>query len=302
MKIGFLSGLLSFAVITVLSICIRFALSFAGIGYNKNIISAWSVFLVFLVLIIVFRKQIRTYFVTLGLNWLMDGIDDQLGIKKIYKNLCDAQDDMIADFRSARNVRLFFQLGRGVIGGQHSLLFDEAKEKKESDFQLQILFVDRKSRFLTKSRAKLRGSIHKEWESVPKYMEDSIEVLNHAGINVEARRHSEPFLWRLFFFDETLYFMPYLYNRHNHKYAPVLKMASNVKEERVLYYTLLRYYTDVWNKNIGDGDPDKLEHNKRLQTTARDNKQNDFCGMWKGRTDMDDAKEYVRNLRKRRLF
>lgn len=33
-----------------------------------------------------------------------------------------------------------------------------------------------------------------------------------------------------------------------------------------------------------------------------DNKQNDFCGMWKDRTDMDDVNGYVRNLRKRRTF
>ena len=39
-----------------------------------------------------------------------------------------------------------------------------------------------------------------------------------------------------------------------------------------------------------------------IAESHRDNKQNDFCGMWKDRTDMDDAKEYVRNLRKRRLF
>ena len=34
----------------------------------------------------------------------------------------------------------------------------------------------------------------------------------------------------------------------------------------------------------------------------RENKQNDFCGMWKDRTDMDDVESYVRNLRKRRSF
>jgi prevent-host-death family protein len=31
-------------------------------------------------------------------------------------------------------------------------------------------------------------------------------------------------------------------------------------------------------------------------------KQNEFCGMWRDRTDMDDVNGYVRNLRKRRSF
>ena len=34
----------------------------------------------------------------------------------------------------------------------------------------------------------------------------------------------------------------------------------------------------------------------------QENKQNEFCGMWKDRTDMDDIESYVRNLRKRRSF
>ncbi|MCF6245867.1 MAG: type II toxin-antitoxin system prevent-host-death family antitoxin [Desulfobacula sp.] len=31
-------------------------------------------------------------------------------------------------------------------------------------------------------------------------------------------------------------------------------------------------------------------------------KNNEFCGMWKDRTDMEDVETYVRKLRKRRTF
>jgi len=31
-------------------------------------------------------------------------------------------------------------------------------------------------------------------------------------------------------------------------------------------------------------------------------KQNEFCGMWKDRTDMDDVEGYIRKLRKGRSF
>ena len=34
----------------------------------------------------------------------------------------------------------------------------------------------------------------------------------------------------------------------------------------------------------------------------QENKQNEFCGIWKDRTDMIDVGNYVRNLRKRRSF
>ena len=36
--------------------------------------------------------------------------------------------------------------------------------------------------------------------------------------------------------------------------------------------------------------------------SRQDNKQNEFCGMWKDRTDMNDVESYVRKLRKRRSF
>lgn len=39
-----------------------------------------------------------------------------------------------------------------------------------------------------------------------------------------------------------------------------------------------------------------------IAKSNQENKQNDFCGMWKDRTDMDDIKGYVRSLRKRRSF
>ncbi len=36
--------------------------------------------------------------------------------------------------------------------------------------------------------------------------------------------------------------------------------------------------------------------------SRQENKQNEFCGMWKDRTDMNDVEGYVRKLRKRRSF
>ena len=34
----------------------------------------------------------------------------------------------------------------------------------------------------------------------------------------------------------------------------------------------------------------------------QENKENDFCGMWKDREDMNDVDNYIRQLRKRRSF
>lgn len=39
-----------------------------------------------------------------------------------------------------------------------------------------------------------------------------------------------------------------------------------------------------------------------ISENKQDNKENDFCGMWKDRTDLEDVETYVRNLRKGRTF
>ncbi len=39
-----------------------------------------------------------------------------------------------------------------------------------------------------------------------------------------------------------------------------------------------------------------------ISNAIHDEKQNDFCGMWKDRTDMNDVESYVRKIRKGRSF
>lgn len=39
-----------------------------------------------------------------------------------------------------------------------------------------------------------------------------------------------------------------------------------------------------------------------IAKTKQGDKKNEFCGMWKDRTDIDEVESYVRKLRKRRSF
>ena len=39
-----------------------------------------------------------------------------------------------------------------------------------------------------------------------------------------------------------------------------------------------------------------------IVSPSREGKHNEFCGMWKDRTDMEDVQDYVRNLRRGRQF
>jgi prevent-host-death family protein len=39
-----------------------------------------------------------------------------------------------------------------------------------------------------------------------------------------------------------------------------------------------------------------------ITSSSSSNKSNEFCGMWKDRTDMEDVQDYVRTLRQGRKF
>ncbi|MBF0290415.1 MAG: type II toxin-antitoxin system prevent-host-death family antitoxin [SAR324 cluster bacterium] len=39
-----------------------------------------------------------------------------------------------------------------------------------------------------------------------------------------------------------------------------------------------------------------------IEDSSQENKENEFCGMWKDRNDMEDVKSYVRNIRRGRKF
>ena len=39
-----------------------------------------------------------------------------------------------------------------------------------------------------------------------------------------------------------------------------------------------------------------------IAKSSQEDKQNELCGMWKDRSDINDVKGYVRNIRKRRSF
>ncbi len=39
-----------------------------------------------------------------------------------------------------------------------------------------------------------------------------------------------------------------------------------------------------------------------IDKAKQTNKQNEFCGMWKDRIDLNNVQDYIRKLRKRRTF
>lgn len=246
MKSGLTDNLISFVVITALTGLVSIFLTRAGLG-TSNALVLWIVSLV--VLLIVFyssRRRIWTLLCIKIATIAVNRFREKIGLAHVYNNFNEAAPDVKRAFESSRETRILIQLGEGMIGGDRSLLFETAQKKKGRDSQIKLLYADKASPQLSKARAIDRGSNIKEWEASISFTEASIEALQHDGINIEARRHREPYLWRLFFFDKTLFFVPYLTEKDNSAYAPTFKFVLSDGDQLSLFWPFHRYFEHLW--------------------------------------------------------
>ncbi|XCN73809.1 MAG: hypothetical protein Q3M24_03365 [Candidatus Electrothrix aestuarii] len=249
MKLNIASSLLATIIISLISVSIGYLIDYLGIYPGKSIEPIFTSFFLLFFLFLLFRRRIIDFLMVKIFNLFFANINKHSGLVKIYENFNDASDDIKNDFKISSNVSIFIQLGRGVIGGKHSLLFDEARGRVDKNFKFRVLFSNLDSKWLSHERAEKRNSNHREWEVVVGYNIDNVSVLECAGVNLEAREHSEPYLWRLFFFDNTLYFIPYLYERNNSHKAHVYKF-KHIENGPPSFYTVFKsYYEDIWEKN-----------------------------------------------------
>ena len=249
MKFNILANLISFLFISVCTFVVVSILDVLNINIAESSISIIISILIILISIVVFRKYIFTFLVSKVLNYSLLVIKDRIGFACFYNNYDEAKNDIVESFRESSIAYIFIQLGRGVIGGQPSLLFDESKNRKDNNFRMKLLFSKIDSQWLSREVASERKSNFREWQASAKYNEQNISVLEEEGINIEARKHSEPYLWRLYIFDDYTYFVPYLYKRQNEKFAPVLKFIKSSESAPSLYDVFIKYFEHIWAKN-----------------------------------------------------
>lgn len=191
------------------------------------------------------RDKARSLLAALAVGWLRD----EFGLLRIYPSFDAAKERILEEFRKAADVRILIQLGRGIIGGKPALLFEPALRRREPSFRMKILYAGPDSPHLSQERAEARrDNAYGLWQLATNFNRANLVQLRKAGINVEAREHSAPYLWRLFFFDRTLFVVPYLYDEDNSLHAPVLevRVQAEGQGQRSLYDLFARYFDDLW--------------------------------------------------------
>ena len=211
-------------------------------------------------LLVTFTKnRVMTYSRDIGKKYM----EERTGIAEVFNNLESCKTDMQAEFKKANNIRLLLQIGRREIGESDASYFGVlAREKNQPNAKIRVLRASKESPFMSEERAKVRGANIRRWREDIRRLANEIDILrDELGIKIEDREHSEPFLWRIFLFDDVAYISAYLHQSDNDQKAVVYKL---IKSEKSLYAIFDKYFEYLWAKgSAGDSTASTLEWAKQ---------------------------------------
>ncbi len=244
-----LTGLLEGAVAAVALGVIAYLFGFLGGDWTneQKAIAAGIVLLLVLALAFLLSLAKRTVFDTLGRNYM----SERTGIATTYLNLEACKEDMQKDFEDATSVRLLLQIGRKELGyHEASFFYKLAKDKKDAGATVKILRASSDSPFLSEARARARGYDHYHWMEHIRRLGNEIEDLrrNNSKIHIEERLHHEPFLWRIFIFDDIAYISAYLVSKDVDLMCKVYRVKRVKEDSNSLYTVFEKYFDYLWHK------------------------------------------------------
>jgi hypothetical protein len=265
LKDAMLTGLVEAAIAAVTFGVIAYLFGFLGGGWDteKKTTAAGAVVLLIIALAFLFSLVKRTFSDTLGRRYMRD----RTGIVVTFENLEACKDEMRADFKRAREVRLLLQIGRKELGYHEASYFYNLAKTKDAGAELKILRASADSPFLTEERAQALGEPGRGhyWSEHIRRVGSEIEDLrrNNPKIHIQERLHHEPFLWRIFIFGNIAYISAYLVTKDADLKCKVYRVEKPEKDEDSLYTIFEKYFDYLWRKY----DPaDKREAKERWAT------------------------------------
>lgn len=198
------------------------------------------------VLVLGLRLRIINIFELIGTRYL----DTHTGIVKVYPSLHHAFDDLKSGFAEARRIDLLLHIGRQEFGVRDALFSELLRSRLgETDLELRILHIDSDSPYLSEDRAQRLGKRRAKWVRDVQYVRDQIRELCGEHENIRLASHREPFVWRMFVFDNEMFVSGYLHNTKNDEQAPVFKIRSGSNS---LYAAFRSHYDHLWRVYAGD--------------------------------------------------
>lgn len=237
-----------------------FLASFFGLSEDLKTAAVGASVLVGSLIVTFTKTRVVTFSRDIGKRYM----EERTGIVEVYKNLESCKTDMQADFKKASNIRLLLQIGRREIGDSDASYFGVlAREKNQPNVKIRVLRASKESPFMSEERAKARGANIRRWREDMRRLANEIDILrDELGVKIEDREHSEPYLWRIFLFDDVAYISAYLHQSDNDQKAVVYKL---IKSEKSLYTVFDKYFEYLWAKSSpSDSTASVLEWAKQI--------------------------------------
>jgi len=196
----------------------------------------------FMILWFSVKYKVLNIYEILGVKYL----SNSTGITKVYPTLEDAYEDLKSSFLNAKTISLMLHIGRREFGIKDSLYYEILKKRVDSDDEIdvRILHIHPESDYVSRKRAEELGKPHFKWIQDIEYVRNQIEEASSESERVRICCHNEPFLWRLFIFDNVMFVSAYLHKSKNDKKAPVYKIEE--QNNNSLYAAFRNYYNFLW--------------------------------------------------------
>ena len=173
------------------------------------------------------------------------------GIVQVYPSLHEAFGDLQDSFRNAKRIDLLLHIGRREFGASDALFLDILRDRgiSDDDLEVRILHIDEGSPYLSDERALRLGKRRSTWIRDVHYVREKIRDICGNRSNLRLASHREPFVWRLFVFDDEMFVSGYLYSTRNDEQAPVFKIRAGTNS---LYGAFRSYYDHLWRLYSAD--------------------------------------------------
>lgn len=239
-----LSSLTTGAGVAIITGLIGFALStLLGLSDDLKSVAVGASVLLGSLVVAYFRRGVSTFSEDLGKRYM----NERTGIVTVFRNLEECKKDMQTEFEKASDIRLLLQIGRRELGdSEPSYFWTLAKQKTRPGTQIRVLRASEESPFLSKDRAKFRETPVERWREDLRRLAREINILKDVyHVKVEEREHREPYLWRIFLFDDIAYVSAYLHQSDNDRKTVVYKLH---KGENSLFVVFSKYFDYLWLK------------------------------------------------------
>ena len=164
---------------------------------------------------------------------------------RIYGSYEEAESDILESMRNSESVKILVQMGRKeFLGEQFSFLYEALKGLKAK--KISVAFASKDSPYFSEERSKGLGKHPNEFRMLLGQLSERMSLLTYECEKNQNKitliPHKEPFLFKLFLFDDDGFIMFYTYPKDNDLRASWFRVKN---EEGSLYQMANDYYSDL---------------------------------------------------------